>query len=189
MKNNKIVVGITHGDINSISYEVILKTLLDDRLLELCIPVLYGSPKIAAYYRKALNIENFSLNGITNADDANPKRANIINCVDEDIRVELGKSTKAAGIASYKALELATRDLENKKIDVLVTGPIDKFNIQSDKFQFAGHTEFFESIFKSNGVLMLMVSEILKVGVATGHVPLAKVSPGRRISNLCHCHR
>lgn len=175
MKNNKIVVGITHGDINSISYEVILKSLFDDRILDFCIPIVYGSPKIAAYYRKTLNIENFSFNNINNPEEAHYKRSNIINCVDENIRVEIGKSTKAGGEAACNALEAAVQDLHDKKIDVLVTGPIDKYNIQSEKFQFAGHTEFLESKFKSDGVLMLMVSDMLKTGVVTGHVPLSKV--------------
>jgi 4-hydroxythreonine-4-phosphate dehydrogenase len=176
MKNNKIVVGITHGDINSISYEVIIKALMDVRLLDLFIPIVYGSPKVAAYHRKALNIDNFSFNTIKSPDEANSKRANIINCIDENIRVELGKSTEAAGEASIQALEMAAQDLASGKIDVLVTGPINKHNVQSEKFAFAGHTEFLETRFGSNGALMLMVNDIYKIGVVTGHVPISKVS-------------
>jgi len=175
MKNNKIVVGITHGDINSISYEVIIKSLMDNRIMDSCIPIVYGSPKVAAYHRKALNIDNFSLNNIKSADEANPKRANIINCIDENIRVELGKMTDAAGESSVQALEIATQDFADGKIDVLVTGPINKHNIQSDKFNFAGHTEFLETRFGSGGVLMFMISEIFRIGVVTGHIPISKV--------------
>ena len=134
MKNNKVVVGISHGDINSISYEVIIKSLMDNRIFDFCIPIVYGSPKIAAYHRKALNIDNFSFNNIKSTGEMNPKRANIISCIDEDIRVELGKSTSIAGQASSHALEIAVQDLAEKKIDVLVTGPINKKNIPpSDK--------------------------------------------------------
>ncbi len=176
MKTEKIKIGITQGDINSISYEVIIKALLDNRMFDFCTPIVYGSPKVAAYHRKAIDIENFSFNIIKSPDEANPKRANIINCMDDDVRVELGRSTPQAGEGSYLALEMAAQDLADKKIDALVTGPINKYNIQSEKFSFAGHTEFLESRFNSDGVLMLMVSEVFKVGVVTGHVPLMKVS-------------
>ena len=176
MRNNRIVVGITHGDINSISYEVIIKVLMDNRLFDSCIPIVYGSPKVAAYHRKALNIDNFSFNAIKSPDEANPKKSNIINCIDEDVRVELGKVTDYAGKSSILALELATQDLADKKIDVLVTGPVNKYNIQSDKFNFAGHTEFLETRFHSEGALMFMVNDLFKVGVVTGHIPVAKIT-------------
>ena len=176
MKNDKIIVGITQGDINSISYEIIIKSLMDSRLMDFCIPVVYGSPKVAAYHRKALNIDNFSFNNIHKAEDANPKRANIINCIDENTRVELGKSTKQGGEAAYKALEMATNDLKDGKIDVIVTGPINKENIQSDNFGFAGHTEYFQYKFDTDEVLMLMVNNQFRIGVVTGHIPLNQVS-------------
>lgn len=172
---DKVIIGITQGDINSISYEIIIKALEDGRIMENCTPVVYGSPKVAAYHRKALNIDNFSFNTIKTPEEANAKRANIINCLDDSIRVELGKSTKTAGEASFVALETAVNDLLQNKINVLVTGPVNKYNIHSEKFDFAGHTEYLESHFPSKGVLMLMVSDVLKVGVVTGHIPLAKV--------------
>jgi 4-hydroxythreonine-4-phosphate dehydrogenase len=176
MKNNKIVVGITHGDINGISYEVIIKSLMDIRILDNFIPIVYGSPKVAAYHRKALNIDNFSFNPVKTPEEASAKRANIINCVDENIRVELGKSTEAAGESSVQALDMAVRDLADGKIDVLVTGPINKSNVQSEKFDFPGHTEFLESHFGSSGALMFMINDIFRIGVVTGHVPLSKVT-------------
>lgn len=123
MKDNKIVVGITHGDINGIGYEVIIKALMDNRLYELCTPIIYGSPKVLAYHRKALDIENFTLNNIQEAQEAHAKRANIINCVDENIKVELGKSTRSAGESAFIALEAAVADLK-KLIDVLVTAQL-----------------------------------------------------------------
>ncbi len=176
MLKNKIILGISQGDINGIGYEVIIKALMDPRISEICVPVVYGSPKVAAYHRKALNIDNFSLNSINSIAELNNSRPSIINCVNEDIRVELGKSTKIAGEASRVALEKATKDLAEGKIDAVITGPINKQNIQSPDFQFSGHTEYFQYMFKSEEVLMLMVSEFMKVGVVTGHVPVSQLS-------------
>lgn len=174
--NEKIRVGITHGDINGIGYEVILKTVMDTRIYEFCTPIIYGSPKIAAYHRKALSISNFNLNHITDAEKANPKRTNVINSVSDNIRVELGKSTSMAGSAALNALEKATEDLKNGKIDVLVTAPINKYNIQTEKFQFPGHTEYLANKFsETKSSLMLMVNNWLRVGVVTGHIPLSQV--------------
>jgi len=175
MNNEKIKVGISQGDINGISYEVILKTLMDERIYDICTPIVYGSSKVAAYHKKALGIENISFNNIKSPDEVNQKAANIVNCLDDTIRVELGKSTTAAGEASIKALKRAVEDLKNKKIDALVTAPINKHNIQSDEFSFPGHTEFLEKNFNANDVVMLMVSDILKVGVVTGHIPIIQV--------------
>jgi 4-hydroxythreonine-4-phosphate dehydrogenase len=176
MKGDRIILGITQGDINGISYEVIMKSLADNRIFDLCTPVVYGSPKVAAYHRKALDLENFSFNTIRTADEALARRANIINCIDDSVRVELGKSTPYAGESSLQALESAVKDLSEGKIDVIVTGPINKANTKSEKFNFNGHTEFFETRFKSDGVLMLMVNELLRVGVVTSHIPLSKVN-------------
>jgi len=175
MKADKIVLGISHGDINGISYEIIIKSLLDNRILDTCIPVVYGSPKVAAYHRKALNIENFSFHTVKSAVEVIPKRANMINCIDDSIRVELGKSTPEAGVSSVQALELACADLENGLIDVLVTGPVNKSNIQSDQFKFPGHTGFLKSRFHAEEVLMIMVNNLMKVGVVTEHIPLGEV--------------
>ena len=145
--NKQIRIGITHGDINGIGYEIIIKTLMDARLLEMCTPIVYGSSKVLAYHRKALNIDNFSLNTIQEAREANPKRASIINCVDDSIRVELGKPSKMAGEAAYMSLERAVKDLSEHKIDALVTGPINKHTIQQEGFDFPGHTEYLEKKF------------------------------------------
>lgn len=171
-----IRVGITHGDINGIGYEVIIKTLAEPHMLEVCTPVIYGSPKVAAYHRKALNIEGVSFNHIRNIGEVHSKRINIINCIDDNIRVELGKSTREAGESSYNALEAACTDLEQGLIDVLVTAPINKDNIQSENFVFPGHTEFLAQRFKTSSYLMLMVSETMKMGVVTTHMPLSEVS-------------
>ncbi len=171
-----IKVGITHGDINGIGYEVLIKTLLDSRIYSICTPIVYGSPKVAAYHRKALDIDNFTLSSIKTPEEANPKRASIINCVDDDVRVELGKSTPVAGEASRQALMRAVADLKNNKIQALVTSPINKHSIQSQDFNFTGHTEFLQEYFGADEVLMLMAGDLMKVGVVTTHVPLSHVS-------------
>ena len=175
-KQDTIRIGITHGDINGIGYEVILKTLSDPRILEMCTPVVYGSPKVAAYHRKALDINDVSFNHIRNTKELLHKKANIINCVDENIRVELGKSTTEAGVSSFDALERATSDLQKGYIDALITAPINKDNIQSEEFNFPGHTEFLAQKFDTKDYAMLMVSESLKIGVVTTHIPISKVS-------------
>ena len=184
MRDHKIKIGITQGDINGISYEVILKTLMDPRIYDMCIPILYGSPKVVAYHRKALNLGSFNLNMIRTADEANNKRANLINVLDDNVRVELGKSTPQAGEASLLSLKAAVKDLKDKKIDALITGPINKHNIQSEQFKFPGHTEYLKEEFGPGEALMILVSEVVKVAVVTGHIPLAKVPSFITVDNI-----
>lgn len=176
MIEDKIVVGISQGDINGIGYEVIIKTLSDLRINDFCIPVVYGSPKVVAYHRKAIGFRNFNLNQVKKIDEIHSKRSNIINCMDDDVRVELGKSNEFAGPGAIAALEMAVADLKEGKIDVLVTSPINKQNIQTEDFKFPGHTEFLANSFGSTDKLMLLVSDLMRIGVVTGHIPLAKVS-------------
>lgn len=176
MKRNKIRVGITQGDINGIGYEVIIKSLTDPRMFELCTPIVYGSPKVAAYHKKVLNAETFNFYQVRSAVEADHSKVNIINCCDDNIRVELGKGSAAAGEASFQALEQAVADLKADLIDVLVTAPVNKENIQSEQFNFPGHTEYFAQHFDVENPLMLLVSDNLKVGVVTGHVPIKSVS-------------
>lgn len=173
-----IKVGITHGDLNGIGYEVILKTFGDIRMAEMCIPVIYGSSKVAAFHRKTMDLQPVSFNQINSPKEAVLNKVNIINCIDEDVRVELGQSTEAAGNAAFVALERACADLQDGLIDVLVTAPINKHNIQRDDFHFPGHTEYLEQKFGANGEksLMILAQDNLRVALVTGHLPLAKVS-------------
>ena len=175
MERKPVIAAISQGDINGIGYEVIIKALMESTINEICIPVVYGSPKVAAYHRKTLNINNFSFNNIRSAEEAHSKKANLINCLDDNVRVELGKSTPHGGEAALKSLDRAIDDLKTGKADVLVTAPIDKHNIQSENFSFAGHTEYLRSKFEAEDTLMFMISESLKVGIVTGHVPLSRV--------------
>jgi 4-hydroxythreonine-4-phosphate dehydrogenase len=175
MEQKLITVGISQGDINGIGYEVIMKALIDPAINELFVPVVYGSPKVAAYHRKALNLNNFNFNNIRVAEEANQKRINLVNCLDDNVRVELGKSTQHGGESALISLEKAIDDLKAGKINVLVTAPIDKKNVQSDTFKFPGHTEYLKSKFGVEEALMFMIGECLKIGIVTGHVPLSKV--------------
>lgn len=172
-----IKVGITHGDFNGIGYEVILKALDDNRMLELCTPILYGSQKIAAFYRKALELQGTPLAQISDASAARRDSINIINVIGQEAHIEPGTSTKEAGEAAFAALERAVADLRAGAIDVLVTAPINKHNTQSELFTFPGHTEYLEaSIGEGEKSLMVLASERLKVALVTTHLPIAKLS-------------
>ncbi|MBN2262849.1 MAG: 4-hydroxythreonine-4-phosphate dehydrogenase PdxA, partial [Prolixibacteraceae bacterium] len=135
----------------------------------------YGSPKVAAYHKKVLNFETFHFNQVRSASEADHHKVNIVNCCDDNVRVELGKSSSHAGEAAYLALEQAINDLKNGEIDALVTAPVNKENIQSEAFNFPGHTEYLAQHFDTKNPLMLLISDNLRVGVATGHLPLKDV--------------
>lgn len=175
MSNYKVKVGITQGDINGISYEIMIKTFQDNRIFDFCTPIIYGSPKVAAYHRKALNVNNFSFNTIQSIDEAHPRKANLINCISDSIRVELGKPTEMAGEAAVISLENAVKDLQEGKIDVLVTSPMNRENTQTETLNFKGHTKYLMDKFNTDDALILMTSELMKVGVVSGHVPLSEV--------------
>jgi len=173
--SKKIKVGISIGDINGIGMEVIIKTFKDARMLEVCTPIVYGSLEVSKFHRKALEINDFSFNKIKTAEDANPKKPNLIECWSENVNITLGKSSDEAGKYALVSLEAATADLAAGKIDALVTAPINKDNIQSETFNFPGHTEYLSEKFDGES-LMLMVGENIKIGVATNHIPISKVA-------------
>lgn len=175
MKESLLKVGITQGDINGIGYEVIIKTLMDSRIMEFCTPVIYGSPKVAAYHRKALNIENFSLNNINSPKEAVQKRVNIINCLGDSVKVELGKESIVSGESAFKAIELATEHLKRNDVDVLVTAPVNKHSIYANKIDYAGHSEYLAERFNSDRTMTILVGDTLKVGIVSGHVPMVKL--------------
>jgi 4-hydroxythreonine-4-phosphate dehydrogenase len=174
-KERRVRVGITHGDVNGIGYEVIIKTLQDQRLMELYTIVVYGSSKVASYHRKVLNINDFNFNLVKKADQSHPRRPNIINVHDEEVKIDLGKSTTIAGELALLSLEAACEDLQKNHIDVVVTAPINKKNIQSPGFEFPGHTEYFARKFNAEDYLMLMINSVMRIGVVTGHIPLSAV--------------
>ena len=185
MEDNRIRVGITQGDINGVGYEVILKTLSDPRVYENQAVIIYGSAKVAAYHKKALDLNSVNITTVSSARDAAFGRISIVNCTDDEVKVELSHSTPIAGKASFQALERASQELKEGLFDVLVTAPINKSNIQSDEFHFPGHTEYLESVFsEGKGALMLMVSPIMRVAVATGHIPVSEIPAALDVPGL-----
>jgi 4-hydroxythreonine-4-phosphate dehydrogenase len=169
-------IGITHGDLNGISYEVIMKALDDPKIVEICTPVVYGLAKTASYYRKVLEMNDFSFQFVRNVQQISNKKLNLINIFDEEIRIEVGEASEIGGKMAERALLAASNDLKNNLIDAIVTAPVNKHSIQSQTFKFAGHTEFFSAQFNAHNTLMLMVSEILKVGFVTNHFPINEAS-------------
>ena len=173
----KLVVGITQGDGNGIGYEVIIKALADERMLDLCTPVIYGSSKIYGFYRKQIhNLDQpVNTNVITSAYDVHQKRINIVNCLPDNVFVEPGQATPESAKSAMTSLQRAVEDIRNGYIDVLVTAPINKRAMVNEGFGYTGHTEYLQKEFGVDDVAMIMVSDQLKVGVATGHIPLKDV--------------
>ena len=175
-QERKIRVAITQGDTNGVGYEVILKVFSDQNILELCTPIIYGSPKIATYHRKALNLE-VPFTTINHADEARDGRVNLLACFDEETKVELGQPSKEAGNAALKALDRAMTDYRNELFDVLVTAPINKATIQSPGFHFPGHTEYIEtSVGEGQKALMILMNESLRVALVTTHLPVKDIA-------------
>ncbi|MBB5624164.1 4-hydroxythreonine-4-phosphate dehydrogenase [Pedobacter cryoconitis] len=174
--SNKIKIGISIGDVNGIGLEVILKTLANNSILDYCTPIVYGHTKVASYHRKALGLGDFSFNVINDAEAANPKKANMINCWEEDVKIELGVANEIGGKYALLSLERATEDLIKGNIDALVTAPINKHTIQAENFKFPGHTEYLQERTGSSDVLMFLLSEDIRVGVVTGHIPVSKIA-------------
>ena len=176
--SRKLIVGITQGDGNGIGYEVIIKALADERMLDLCTPVIYGSSKIFGFYKKQIhNIEQINTNVIASAADVHPKRVNIVNCLPDNVFVEPGQATPESAKSAMTALAKAVEDIKAGHIDVLVTAPINKRAMAGEGFGHTGHTEYLEKEFGVDEVAMIMVCDNLKVGVVTGHVSLKEV-PG-----------
>lgn len=174
--SRKLIVGITQGDGNGIGYEVIIKALADERMLDLCTPVIYGSSKIFGFYKKQIhNIEQINTNVITSAKDVHQKRVNIVNCLPENIFVEPGQSTPESAKSAMIALDRAVQDIKEGHIDVLVTAPINKRAMVGEGFGHTGHTEFLEKEFGVDEVAMIMVCDKLRVGVVTGHISFRDV--------------
>ncbi len=176
MNQKLIKVGITVGDINGIGLEVIIKTFADSKLFGNSIPIIYGSSKTLSYHKKAIRNESFNFFTINSATEAKPKKINVINCWDEEAKIDLGIQNEIGGKYALISLKSATDDLKTNKIDVLLTAPINKNGIKSAGFEFPGHTEYLAHLSNTEDVLMVMVANDLRVAVATGHVPLKDVA-------------
>ena len=176
MSKPKLVVGVTQGDSNGIGYEVIIKALADSRILDSFTPVVYGSSKIFGFYRKKIHdIDQMETYVIRSAKDVQLKRINIVNCLPDNFYAEPGQSSPDSAKAAMMSLEAAVKDLKDGFIDVLVTAPINKRAMSAEGFGYTGHTEYLQDAFQSDEIAMIMVSDQLRVGVVTGHIPLKEV--------------
>lgn len=174
-EKNRIRVGITQGDINGVGYEVIFKAFSNTEMFDICTPIVYGSPKVAAYHRKALEMD-IQYNTIERVEEAQNGRLNIINCNSDEVHIELGANTPEAGVAAFQALEKAVADCQAGKIDVIVTAPINKSAIHSEEFNFPGHTEYLqERCGEDAKSLMILCSGGMRVAVATSHMALKDI--------------
>lgn len=184
-ENNNIRLAITQGDINGVSYEVILKTFSDARMFEQCTPILYGSTKVASYHKNLLaHHQELNFTSIHEPQEAVEKKFNVINITNDEVKIDVGKSTEVAGMLSRESLNRACEDLKKGTVDVLVTAPINKKNIQSNDFDFPGHTEYLSHQFDCSS-LMMMVCDRIRIAIATNHLALKDV-PAAITHNLLY---
>jgi 4-phospho-D-threonate 3-dehydrogenase / 4-phospho-D-erythronate 3-dehydrogenase len=173
-KEKKIIVGISVGDLNGIGLEVVLKTFEDKRMLDFCTPVIFGSSKVVSHHNKFVKSE-LQPHSISHIGKINPNKMNVLNVWEEEVAMNLGTPTEESGSYALQSLVSATDALRDGNIDLLITAPISKDNIQSETFNFAGHTEFLESKLAGES-LMILMTEGLRLGLVTGHVPVSKVA-------------
>ena len=172
----KPVIGFTCGDLNGIGIEIIIKSLSNSEILNLCTPVVFANSKALNFYRKGLPDINISYNTIKDFTKLSNKQINVFNCWEEEATITPGALNEAGGKYALLSLDAATEALAAGNIHALVTAPIHKKNIQSDAFKHSGHTPYFKEYFAANDVLMLMVAENIKVGLVTEHIPVLEVS-------------
>jgi 4-hydroxythreonine-4-phosphate dehydrogenase len=170
------VIGISIGDLNGIGTELAIKTFSDNRLLEICTPILFGSNKLINFYRKSIPDATFNYQHIKDLSRPFHKQVNLYNCWEEEVSINPGQLTDTGGLYAVKSLISATEALKDKKIDALVTAPIHKKNIQSADFNYTGHTPYLKQAFAVRDVLMLMSSENFRVGLVTEHVPVSEIA-------------
>ncbi|MDC3394996.1 4-hydroxythreonine-4-phosphate dehydrogenase PdxA [Flavobacteriales bacterium] len=180
---SKIKVGISIGDLNGIGLETIIKTFKDNRVMDFCTPIIFGSSKVAAIHRKTLEMQDFNFNIINDIKEAHPKKANLLNIWKQEVEIKFGEATTTSGEHAFDSLKQATQALKDKQIDVLVTAPINKASIQEKVSGFIGHTEFLQGNFDGES-LMIMISEAMKIAFVTGHVPLTEVKKAITTENI-----
>jgi len=174
--NEKPVIGITTGDLNGVGLEVIIKTFSDNRMLELCTPVIFASNKVINYYRRIVTEHTFNFSSTKDLTKLNPKQVNIFNCWDEEVPLQPGVLTDAAGKYAIRSLMVAAQCLKDGQLDAIVTAPFHKSNTNLPDFPYTGHTPYFKDKFGAKDVLMLLYSNGLRVALATEHIPISKVA-------------
>lgn len=182
--SEKVIVGITQGDINGIGLEVILKTLMEPAIMDICTPVLFSSQKTVSYYRKVLGLEEFNFHPTKDLTQLNTKKPNVLVCYDEEVNIEMGKSTDIGGKYAFISVEKATQALQNKQIHTLVTAPINKHNMQNTEFASVGHTEYLGRKLGGEPLMLMCSNGGLRVAVVTGHVPVKDVPSRISVENV-----
>ncbi len=170
----KLRIGITHGDTNGVGYELIFKCFDDPAMFDLCTPVVYGSAKVATYHKKAFN-HNGTFNLVAEGRLAVEGQLNLVNCITDEVKVEFGQPTSDSGNAARQALEAAVADYKAGHIDAIVTAPINKAAIHGQQFPWGGHTEYFADRFEGEP-LMVLCNSLMRVALATTHLPIRDVS-------------
>jgi 4-hydroxythreonine-4-phosphate dehydrogenase len=174
--NEKPIIGITTGDLNGVGAEIIIKTFSDNRILDLCTPVIFSSNKVINFYRRLTPDPVFNFNSTKDLTKLNLKQVNVFNCWDEEVPIQPGVLTDAAGKYAIRSLMVATQCLKDNQLDAIVTAPIHKSNTNLPDFPYTGHTPFFKEKFGAKEVLMLLYSNKLRVALATEHIPISKVA-------------
>lgn len=181
---NKPVIGLSCGDLNGIGLEIIIKTVADSRLLEMCTPLIFANNKVLNFYRKGIPDVNFNFNAVRELGRVNHKQVNLYNCWEEEVAITPGTLNDIGGKYAVMSLVAAAQALKEGKIDGLVTAPIHKKNTQSAEFDFTGHTPYLKSLFGSQDVLMFMVADNMRVGLVTEHVALKDVDKSITRENI-----
>jgi 4-hydroxythreonine-4-phosphate dehydrogenase len=172
----KPIIGFTCGDLNGIGIELIIKSLHDNRLLEICTPVVFASNKVVNFYRKSLPDINFVFTSCKDFNRLNNKQVNVLNCWEEEVAINPGELNETGGKYALISLQQGVEALKKGQIHALVTAPIHKKNIQNNNFKHSGHTPYLKEFFGVNDVVMLLVAENMKVGLVTEHMPIAEVA-------------
>ena len=181
---NKPVIGLSCGDVNGIGLEIIIKTVSDSRLLEICTPVIFANNKVLNFYRKAIPEINFNFSSVKDLGRVNHKQINMFNCWEEEVAITPGILNEIGGKYAVISLVTAAQALKDGKIDGLVTAPINKKNTQSEEFNFTGHTPYLKNLFGASDVLMFMVAENMRVGLVTEHVPVKDIDKSITRENI-----
>lgn len=174
--SHKIIIGISQGDINGVGLEVILKTLSDHSITEICTPVIFSSQKTIAFYKKLLGLDDLNFHLLKDLNQINHKKVNLYNCYEEEVVIEPGLQTETGGKYAYISLNETVNALLQNKLDVIVTAPINKKNIQRDDFNFIGHTEFLGNKFNGKPLMLLCSENGLRVALVTEHLPIKDVA-------------
>ncbi|MGN6616653.1 MAG: 4-hydroxythreonine-4-phosphate dehydrogenase PdxA [Ilyomonas sp.] len=172
----KPIIGFTSGDLNGIGLEIIIKSLSDSHILDMCIPVIFANNKSINFYKKILPDINFSYQIIKDFTRLNPKQINLFNCWEEEVVINAGTLNNIGGKYALSSLMQATQALKERRIQGMVTAPIHKKNIQSAEFNYSGHTPYLKSSFEVNDVVMIMAAENIRVALVTEHVPISEVA-------------